>query len=95
MDFLRTHSVRIVTAIAALVPLLVARWPGIDWYALAAAAAALLGAGEVAQRVEDGKTSAALYKTSPYDELAALHKQLAEYEVQQPSSHGAAHSTLH
>ncbi|MFD7015882.1 hypothetical protein [Streptomyces sp. NPDC059928] len=83
MDFLRTHSVRIVTALAALVPLLVARWPGIDWYTLAAVAATLLGAGEVAQRVEDGKTSAALYKTSPYDELAVIHKQLAEREAAQ------------
>ncbi|GHF61459.1 hypothetical protein ABZ616_14070 [Streptomyces noursei] len=80
MEFLRTHSVRILAALAALVPLLVARWPGIDWYGLAAVVAALLGAGEMAQRVEDSKTSEALHKTSPYDELAAIHMQLAQRE---------------
>ncbi|GAA4071443.1 hypothetical protein [Streptomyces hundungensis] len=80
MDFLRTHSVRITAALAALMPLLVAHWPGIDWYGLAAVVAALLGAGEMAQRVENGKTSEALYKTSPYDELAAIHVQLAQRE---------------
>ncbi|MGW1867960.1 hypothetical protein ACWCPS_20615 [Streptomyces mauvecolor] len=80
MEFLRTHSVRIVAALAALTPLLVARWPGIDWYALAAVAAALLGAGEVAQRVENSKTDEALHQTSPLDELAAIHMQLAERE---------------
>ncbi|MEV6551736.1 hypothetical protein AB0M57_23900 [Streptomyces sp. NPDC051597] len=80
MEFLRTHSVRILAALAALVPLLVARWPGTDWYGLAGVAAALLGAGELAQRVEDGKTSQALHKPSPYDELAVIHMQLAERE---------------
>ncbi|MCC2279506.1 hypothetical protein LKL35_29350 [Streptomyces sp. ET3-23] len=80
MEFLRTHSVRILAALAALIPLLVARWPGIDWYGLAAAVGALLGAGEVAQRVENSKTSEALHKTSPYDELAAIHVQLAQRE---------------
>ncbi|MFI6682553.1 hypothetical protein [Streptomyces sp. NPDC050485] len=80
MEFLRTHSVRILAALAALVPLLVARWPGIDWYGLAAVVGALLGAGEMAQRVENSKTSEALHKTSPYDELAAIHMQLAQQE---------------
>ncbi|WP_260475317.1 hypothetical protein [Streptomyces sp. WAC 06725] len=37
----------------------------------------------MAQRVEGGKTSAALRKTSPYDELAAIHKQLAQREREQ------------
>ncbi|MCZ0974864.1 hypothetical protein O1L55_33485 [Streptomyces albulus] len=80
MEFLRTHSVRILAALGALVPLLVARWPGIDWYGLAAVAGALLGAGEVAQRVENSKTHEALHETSPHDELATIHMQLAEYE---------------
>ncbi|MER7986970.1 hypothetical protein ABTY53_15455 [Streptomyces noursei] len=80
MEFLRSHSVRILAALGALVPLLVARWPGIDWYGLAAVAGALLGAGEVAQRIEDRKTGEALHKPSPHDELAAIHMQLAEYE---------------
>ncbi|MFF4952835.1 hypothetical protein [Streptomyces chattanoogensis] len=83
MTFFRAHSVRIMAAVSALVPLLVARWPGIDWYGLAAVAAALLGAGEVAQRVEDRKTVEALHATSPYDEIAKVHRQLAEIEASQ------------
>ncbi|MCM1967782.1 hypothetical protein [Streptomyces sp. G1] len=86
MTFLRTHSVRIVAAVAALVPLLVARWPDVDWYALAAVAAALLGAGEVAQRVEDRKTDAALHTPSPHDELAKIHVQLAAFEARRSAS---------
>ncbi|UFQ16426.1 MULTISPECIES: hypothetical protein [Streptomyces] len=80
MTFLRAHAVRIVAVLAALVPLLVVRFPEIDWYGLVAVVGALLGVGEVAQRVEDGKTRAALHETSPYDELAMLHQQLAAYE---------------
>ncbi|UQA92163.1 hypothetical protein [Streptomyces halobius] len=83
MTFLRTHSVRIVAAIGALLPMLVARWPGIDWYGLAAVAGALLGAGEVAQRVEDRKTHDALHVSSPNDELAKIHMRLAEIEEDQ------------
>ncbi|MEV5594570.1 hypothetical protein [Streptomyces sp. NPDC052496] len=37
----------------------------------------------MAQRVEDGKTSAALHKASPYDELAAIHQQLTQREREQ------------
>ncbi|MEV0445302.1 hypothetical protein AB0I84_07445 [Streptomyces spectabilis] len=84
--FLRAHSVRIAMALAALVPLLIARWPGIDWYGLLAVVGALLGAGEVAQRVEDGKTVTALYETSPHDEIAQIHMQLAAYEASRPGA---------
>ncbi|MFM9367603.1 hypothetical protein [Streptomyces sp. Da 82-17] len=84
MAFLRAHSVRIVAVLAALVPLLVSRFPDIDWYGVLALVGALLGVGEVAQRVEDGKTREALHETSPNDALAELHMQLAEYEAGQP-----------
>ncbi|MES9589950.1 hypothetical protein ABWK57_13975 [Streptomyces sp. NPDC094045] len=80
MAFLRAHSVRIVAALAALVPLLVTLFPDVDWYGLVPIVAALLGAGEVAQRVEDRKTREALHETSPNDALAELHQRLAEYE---------------
>ncbi|MFT2017732.1 hypothetical protein ACMA1D_18110 [Streptomyces sp. 796.1] len=65
MIFFRTHAVRITAVLAALVPLLVAHFPDIDWYGLTAVVAALLGVGEVAQRVENGKTREALHETSP------------------------------
>ncbi|MFD5050420.1 hypothetical protein [Streptomyces tendae] len=81
MAFLRAHSVRIVAVLAALVPLLVSRFPDIDWYGVLALVGALLGVGEVAQRVEDGKTREALHETSPNDALAELHMQLAEHET--------------
>ncbi|MFH8346800.1 hypothetical protein [Streptomyces sp. NPDC018045] len=88
MTYLRTHPARVAAALAALAQLLTARWSEIDWYSLAVIVAALLGAGEVAQRVEDGKTSEALHQTSPYDELAALHRKLAEYEKANDSASG-------
>ncbi|MFD5697829.1 hypothetical protein [Streptomyces lasiicapitis] len=81
MAFLRAHSVRIVAVLAALVPLLVSRFPDIDWYGVLALVGALLGVGEVAQRVEDGKTREALHETSPNDALADLHMQLAKFEA--------------
>ncbi|MER6912223.1 hypothetical protein ABT354_11165 [Streptomyces sp. NPDC000594] len=78
MAFVRAHSVRIAAVLAALVPLLVAQFPGIDWYGLLAVAGAVLGLGEAAQRIEDRKTREALHTTSPYDELALVHQQLSE-----------------
>ncbi|MFG2228044.1 hypothetical protein [Streptomyces sp. NPDC048644] len=80
MNYLRNHPARIAAALAALAQLLTARWSDIDWYSMAAVVAALLGVGEVAQRVENGKTREALHETSPNDALAELHTQLAEYE---------------
>ncbi|MER5441113.1 hypothetical protein [Streptomyces sp. NPDC002790] len=88
MSFLRAHSVRIAAVVAALVPLLVARFPDIDWYGLVAVVGALLGVGEVAQRVEDGKTREALHETSPNDALAELHMRLAEYETNHSQAFG-------
>ncbi len=76
MIFFRTHAVRITAVLAALVPLLVARFPDIDWYGLTAVVAALLGVGEVAQRVENGKTRQALYEPYPNAAPTELHKQL-------------------
>ncbi|MFD8088984.1 hypothetical protein [Streptomyces malaysiensis] len=66
-EFISKHGVRLFAVVAAVTPFLVTRFPDIPWEALAAAAAALLGAGEVAQRHEDSKTSAALQDTSPWD----------------------------
>ncbi|MFJ7907491.1 hypothetical protein [Kitasatospora sp. NPDC096204] len=70
-------------ALGALVPLLTAWYPSIPWEALVAAAAALLGAGELAQRHEDSKTSAALHETSPLDEAARLQVELTKLEAKQ------------
>ncbi|MGK5496405.1 hypothetical protein [Streptomyces sp. URMC 125] len=66
-SFIERHGVRLFAALAALVPFLVARFPGVDWEALVPVAAALLGIGEVAQRTEDTKTERARYETSPLD----------------------------
>ncbi|MFD4608269.1 hypothetical protein ACFWOT_09145 [Streptomyces sp. NPDC058440] len=66
-DFVSTHSVRLAALLAALVPLLISRWPGIPWEALVAVLAAVLGLGEVAQRHEDNKTAEALYDEPPTD----------------------------
>ncbi|QKW48880.1 hypothetical protein [Streptomyces buecherae] len=76
MIFFRTHAVRITAVLAALVPLLVALFPDIDWYGLAAVIAALLGVGEVAQRVENGKTREALHEPYPNVAPTELHRQL-------------------
>ncbi|MFF9667133.1 hypothetical protein ACF1FY_34270 [Streptomyces althioticus] len=82
-SFIAKHSVRIVTALGALVPLLAAWWPQIPWEALVTAAAALVGAGELAQRNEDSKTLAALYETSPWDRAANLQTDLVKLEAEQ------------
>lgn len=66
-EFIKAHGVRLFAVLAALVPLLAARYPGVPWEALALAAAGLLGVGEVAQRVEDAKTVSALFTRSPLD----------------------------
>ncbi|WP_280676837.1 hypothetical protein [Kitasatospora sp. MAA19] len=72
-----------MAAVAALIPLLTAWYPQIPWEALVAAAAALVGAGELAQRHEDGKTVAALHETSPQDRAAALQVELTKLEADQ------------
>ncbi|MFE4513755.1 hypothetical protein ACFRMQ_06060 [Kitasatospora sp. NPDC056783] len=47
-----------------------------------AAAAALLGVGELAQRHENTKTSAALHETSPLDVAAGLQAELTRKELE-------------
>ncbi|MET8702745.1 hypothetical protein ABZW10_28380 [Kitasatospora sp. NPDC004723] len=71
-----------MAAVAALVPLLMTWYPTIPWEALVAAAAALLGAGEVAQRVENRKTLSALHETSPLDSAAWLQVELTKQEAE-------------
>ncbi|MGW2539305.1 hypothetical protein ACWC5I_00135 [Kitasatospora sp. NPDC001574] len=82
-SFISTHAVRVVAAVAALVPLLMTWYPHIPWEALVAAAAALLGVGEIAQRAEDRKTLAALHETSPLDSAAWLQVELTKQEAEQ------------
>ncbi|MFF4815270.1 hypothetical protein ACFY2K_11840 [Kitasatospora sp. NPDC001309] len=72
-----------MAAVAALIPLLTAWYPAIPWEALVAAAAALLGVGEIAQRHEDAKTNLALHETSPYDRAASLQAELTKQEAEQ------------
>ncbi|GHF38706.1 hypothetical protein GCM10010218_19900 [Streptomyces mashuensis] len=73
---LRNHPVRITSYVGALVPLLVARWPGVDWYTLAGLVLTVLGAGEAAQRFEDAKTTAAQNTPSPWDEATERQRLL-------------------
>ncbi|MEU1353897.1 hypothetical protein ABZ410_08325 [Streptomyces cinnamoneus] len=77
---LRNHPVRLTSYAGAAVPLLMARWPGVDWYTLAGAVLAILGAGEAAQRFEDAKTSAAQNTPSPWDEAAERQRLLTRKE---------------
>lgn len=78
-NFISKHSVRLTAILAALVPLLVSRWPGIPWEAIAGAVAAVLGLGEVAQRHQDGKTADTADPASD-GTAEALHDALAEIE---------------
>ncbi|MGW3232482.1 hypothetical protein [Kitasatospora sp. NPDC001095] len=80
-SFISTHVVRLVAAVAALIPLLAAWYPSIPWEALVAAAAALLGAGELAQRHEDTKTNLALHEVSPRDQAAEFQAELTRKEL--------------
>lgn len=66
-DFINKHSVRLTALIAALLPFMVSLWPGIPWEAVVPFLAAVIGLGEVAQRHEDDKTAAALFKAPPTD----------------------------
>jgi phosphate/sulfate permease len=66
-EFISKHSVRLAALLAALIPLLVAQWPGIPWEALIPVVAAVVGLGEVAQRHQDDKTAAALFEVPPTD----------------------------
>ncbi|MCF3100977.1 hypothetical protein IPZ58_05230 [Streptomyces roseoverticillatus] len=83
---LRNHPVRLTSYIGAAIPLLVARWPGVDWYTLAGLVVAIVGAGEAAQRLEDAKTSAAQQAPSPWDEAADRQRRLAAKEAVAPTS---------
>ncbi|MFF1908611.1 hypothetical protein [Kitasatospora sp. NPDC058218] len=82
-SFVSKHAVRVVAAVAALVPLLMTWYPQVPWEALVAAAAALLGAGELAQRTENRKTLDALHETSPWDRAAARQADLVNMEAEQ------------
>ncbi|MEN8656399.1 hypothetical protein ABCR94_38950 [Streptomyces sp. 21So2-11] len=66
-NFLSAHGVRLYGVLAALLPLLLLRWPDLPSAALLAFAAVLLGVGEAAQRVENTKTLSALYSDSPFE----------------------------
>lgn len=66
-NFVSQHGVRLVALLAALVPVLVAQWPGLPWEALVPVVAAVLGLGEVAQQHENRKTAEALYEAPPAD----------------------------
>ncbi|GGW89541.1 hypothetical protein [Streptomyces noursei] len=80
-EFVKRHGVRLFAVLAALVPLLVTRFPDVPWEALVASAAALLGVGEVAQRHEDSKTNAALHQQSPRDRATELQAELTAIEA--------------
>jgi hypothetical protein len=86
MNFVSKHGVRLYAVISALVPCLLGFWPGVHWEAVLPVAAALLGAGEVAQRHEDAKTSAALYEPSPWDVAAAAQASVAAQEAAQAAA---------
>lgn len=83
-EFIKTHGVRLFALLAAAVPLVSAQLPDVPWEAVLGAAAVLLGAGEVAQRVENGKTVEALHETSPWDRAAEHQAQVTEAELRQP-----------
>ncbi|MFJ8041223.1 hypothetical protein ACIRBX_12025 [Kitasatospora sp. NPDC096147] len=80
-EFISKHGVRLFAVLAALVPLLITRLPAVPWEALLAVAAAVLGAGEAAQRHEDTKTTVALHKTSPWDRATARQAELTQQET--------------
>ncbi|WP_370422480.1 hypothetical protein AB8O64_29760 [Streptomyces sp. QH1-20] len=85
---LRKHVVRLLGALAALTPWLVAQFPDIPWEALIPFSLALLGGAEVAQRVEDQKTDTALSEPSPDETASAAHLRLALYEMEHASKGG-------
>ncbi|MFF9481382.1 hypothetical protein [Streptomyces sp. NPDC014733] len=80
-QFIKDHGVRLFAALAALVPLLVTRFPDVPWEALVATAATLLGVGEFAQRHENTKTNAALHEDSPRDRATELQAELTAIEA--------------
>ncbi|MEU1071570.1 MULTISPECIES: hypothetical protein [unclassified Streptomyces] len=84
----RKHIVRLLGALAALTPWLVAQFPDIPWEALIPFSLALLGGAEVAQRVEDQKTGTALSEPSPDEAAAAAHLRLALLEMEHASKGG-------
>ncbi|MFJ7901880.1 hypothetical protein ACIQ6V_15555 [Streptomyces sp. NPDC096198] len=79
---LRNHVVRVLGALAALTPWLVAQFPDIPWEALIPFSLALLGGAEVAQRVEDQKTDTALSEPSPDESAEAAQLRLALMEME-------------
>ncbi|WP_143201151.1 hypothetical protein [Streptomyces uncialis] len=81
-QFVQNHGVRLLAVLAALAPILLTRFPGVPWEALAATGAALLGVGELAQRAEDGKTAAALLEPSPWDRVSEQQATLTAMEAE-------------
>ncbi|MBD0739828.1 hypothetical protein BGM09_10365 [Streptomyces sp. CBMA29] len=67
MAFLKAHGVRVFAVLAAVVPFLMTRFPGVPWEAFLGLAAATLGVGEVAQRNEWAKQAEALATRVPAD----------------------------
>jgi len=63
--FVQAHSVRALSVLAALVPVLALVWPRIPWEVLLTSAAALLGTGELTQRYQNAQTLAALAVPAP------------------------------
>ncbi|WP_424214771.1 hypothetical protein ACN20G_23385 [Streptomyces sp. BI20] len=78
---MRNHIVRILGALAALTPWLVGQFPHVPWEAVTSASIALLGGAEYAQRVENGKTRAALEEPSSWEAAALAQNQLAQKEA--------------
>lgn len=63
--FLRDHVVRILAVVAALAPVLAELTTHLPWEVSAGVTAAILAAGEYAQRIENSKTFQALVTEAP------------------------------
>ncbi|MEH6373682.1 hypothetical protein V7793_04885 [Streptomyces sp. KLMMK] len=85
---LRNHIVRFLGVLAAFTPLLVARFPQVDWVTLIPLSIALLGGAEAAQRMEDKKTAEALMEPSPDLAAEVAQARLAAAEAEHASKVG-------
>ncbi|MEU9047515.1 MULTISPECIES: hypothetical protein [unclassified Kitasatospora] len=65
MQFIKTSPARLYAIVAASVALVAHYVPSLPVVLVLALAAAVLGAGEAVQRVEDGKTAEALATPAP------------------------------
>ncbi|MCX4554145.1 hypothetical protein [Streptomyces sp. NBC_01500] len=64
-DFLRDHVVRVLAVVAALAPVVAVLTTHLPWEVSAGVTAAILAAGEYAQRIENSKTLQALLTEAP------------------------------